>query len=90
VVATIGFRRVTVILASLGIAAKLGLFACVGHPRAIWTAGSETLADFTIILGLLVMVLALIDLGRSGSHWVPVTVFILGLLIAAPFIGAAV
>jgi hypothetical protein len=90
VLATISLRRAIVILALFGIVAKVGLFGWMSDPHSQWTTGSLTLAGFTIVLGLLVMVLALFDLGRSGGHWVPVTAFILGLLIAAPFIGAAV
>jgi hypothetical protein len=75
-------------LAVIGIAAKAGLFVWVNHTTD-WTVGTSTLSGFTVVLGVLTMVLALIDFGRSRGHWVPLLAFILGLLTFAPVIGYA-
>ena len=73
-------------LAVIGIAAKVGLFVWVDHTTD-WTVGTSTLAGITVGVGVLTMVLALIDFGRSRGQWVPLLAFILGLLTFAPVIG---
>ena len=75
-------------LAVVGIAAKVGLFVWVNHTTD-WTVGTSTLTGVTVVLGVLTMVLALIDLGRSRGYWLSLLAFILGLLTFAPVIGFA-
>jgi hypothetical protein len=75
-------------LAVVGIAAKVGLFVWVNHTTD-WTVGTSTLSGVTVVLGVLTMVLALIDFGRSRGHWLPLLAFISGLLTFAPVIGFA-
>ena len=88
VVATIGLRRVTMTVAVLGIILKVLLFGWVSH-TSNWTIGTTTLSGTTVTLGVLVMVLAVFDFGRSHGHWVPLVAFILGLVTFAPVIGYA-
>ena len=86
VAAAISLRQVTFTLAFIGIIAKIGLFAWVGH-TSNWTVGTSTLTVVTIVLGLLTMALAAIDLVRSRGQWLPLVAFVLGLLTFAPVIG---
>lgn len=73
-------------LGLVGIIAKVGLFVWVNHTTDS-TVGTSTLTGVTVVLGVLTMVLALIDFGRSRGHWLPLLAFILGLLTFAPVIG---
>jgi hypothetical protein len=84
----VSLRQLTTMLAVVGIAAKVGLFVWVNHATD-WTVGTSTLTGVTVVLGVLTMVLALIDFGRSRGHWLPLLAFILGLLTFAPVIGFA-
>jgi hypothetical protein len=84
----VSLRQLTTMLAVVGIAAKVGLFVWVNHTTD-WTVGTSTLTGVTVVLGVLTMVLALIDFGRSRGHWLPLLAFILGLLTFAPVIGFA-
>ena len=86
VAAAISLRQVTFTLAFIGIIAKIGLFAWVGH-TSNWTVGTSTLTVVTIVLGLLTMALAAIDLVRCRGQWLPLVAFVLGLLTFAPVIG---
>ncbi len=84
----VGLRPLTVTLVVIGIAAKVGVFVWVNHTTD-WTVGTSTLTGVTMVVGVLTMVLALVDFGRSRGHWVPLAAFILGLLAFAPVIGYA-
>lgn len=83
---SVSLRQVTITLAVVGIMAKIGLFVWVGH-TSNWTVGTSTLSVVTVVLGLLTMVLAVIDLVRSRGQWLPLVLFVLGLLTFAPVIG---
>lgn len=83
---TVSLRQVTITLALVGIIAKIGLFVWVGH-TSNWTVGTSTLTVITVVLGLLTMVLATIDFVRSRRQWLPLGLFVLGLLTFAPVIG---
>jgi hypothetical protein len=52
-------------------------------------AGSGPCTDLLlrVVLGVLTMVLAVIDFGRSREHWLLLLALILGLLTFAPVIG---
>jgi hypothetical protein len=84
----VGLRQFTMTLAVIGIVAKVGLFVWVNHTTD-WTVGTSTLTGVTVVVGVLTMVLALVDFGRSRGHWVSLVAFILGLLTFAPVIGYA-
>jgi len=86
VAVAVSLRQVTITLALVGIIAKIGLFVWVGH-TSNWTVGTSTLTVVTVVLGLLTMVLAMIDLVRSRRQWLPLVLFVLGLLTFAPVIG---
>ncbi|MBF6614728.1 MAG: hypothetical protein IVW55_16580 [Chloroflexi bacterium] len=86
VAAAVSLRQMTITLAFIGIIAKIGLFVWVSH-TSDWTVGTSTLAGVTLFLGILTMVLAVIDLVRSGGNWLPLVAFMLGLLTFAPVIG---
>ena len=86
VAVAVSLRQVTITLALFGIIAKIGLFAWVGH-TSHWTAGTSTLTVVTVVLGLLTMVLATIVFVRSPRKWLPLALFVLGLLTFAPVIG---
>lgn len=82
----VSLRQVSIALALVGIIAKIGLFVWVGL-TSNWTAGTSTLTVVTVVLGLLTMVLATIDFVRSRRQWLPLAMFVLGLLTFAPVIG---
>jgi len=86
VAVSVSLRQVTITLAVVGIIAKIGLFVWVGH-TSNWTFGSSTLSVVTVVLGILTMVLAVIDFARSRGQWLPLVLFVLGLLTFAPVIG---
>jgi hypothetical protein len=87
-------KRLTAMLAVFGIAAKVALFEWVGH-TSYWTAGTTFLTYVTVAVGLLTMVLAVIDFGRSWElerswrRWAPLLAFVLGFLTFAPVLGYA-
>lgn len=74
-------------LAIFGIVAKVVLVEWVNH-TSHWTVGT-TLSGMTVVMGLLIAVLAVVDFGRSRGHSVPLIAFILGLLTLAPVVGYA-
>jgi hypothetical protein len=84
----VGLRQLTMTLAVVGFAAKIGLFVWVNHTTG-WTVGTSTLAGVTVVVGVLTMVLALIDFGKSRGLGVPLIAFVLGLLTFAPVVGYA-
>jgi hypothetical protein len=86
VAVAVSLRQVTIISALVGIVAKVGLFVWVGH-TSDWTAGTSTLTVVTVVLGVLTMVLAAIDFVRSRWQWLPLALFVVGLLTFAPVIG---
>ena len=82
----VSLRQVTIASALVGFIAKIGLFVWVGH-TSNWTVGTSTLTVVTVVLGLLTMALATIDFVRSRRKWLPLGLFVLGLLTFAPVIG---
>ena len=86
VAVAMSLRQVTIASALVGVIAKIGLFVWVGH-TSNWTIGTSTLTVVTVVLGLLTMVLATIDFVRSRRKWLPLGLFVLGLLTFAPVIG---
>ncbi len=86
VAVAVSLRQVTIALAIVGIIAKVGLFVWVGH-TSNWTVGTSALTVVTVVLGLLTMILATIDFARSRRQWLPLVLFVLGLLTFAPVIG---
>jgi len=86
VAVAVSLRQVTIASALVGFIAKIGLFVWVGH-TSNWTVGTSTLTVVTVVLGLLTMALATIDFVRSRRKWLPLGLFVLGLLTFAPVIG---
>jgi hypothetical protein len=90
----ISLKRLTGMLAIFGIAAKVALFECVAH-TSNWSAGTRILTYVTVAVGLLTMLFAVIDFGRSWElerswrRWAPLLAFALGLLTFAPVLGYA-
>jgi hypothetical protein len=85
----INLRRAAMALALIGIVVKVVLFEWIGITSA-WTPVTRLLNGTTVVLGLLTILLATIDFGRSRGHWVPLVAFILGLITFAPVLGVAV
>jgi hypothetical protein len=90
----ISFKRLTTILAIFGIATKVALFEWVAH-TSNWSAGTRTLGYVTVAVGLITMLFAVIDFGRSWElerswrRWAPLLSFVLGFLTFAPVLGYA-